>query len=156
MGDIKNIESESGLSDTLTVITLSLEGIVMLQTLKEYMMLIPVIVASSVSSSFLSVYKWFSGSVSFRDVGFIVAMLAVLLFMAFMIWNLRKIKRPDSYILEVYNALGGEEANFRSEYKTYDVAVSYMQMYKRMYPHYRFVLVSRAEGAKKTVHKWIE
>lgn len=114
------------------------------------------VVSSSVIAISLSTYRWFSASFNIRDLGFIAAMLAVLLFMAFMIWNLKSVKRPDHYILEVYNVFGEEDdASFRKEFKNYDVAVSYMQMYRDMYPYYRFVLVSSEENSK-TVHKWIE
>jgi len=115
------------------------------------------VVSSSVIAIFLSTYKWLSASFNIRDFGFIAAMFAVLLFMAFMIWNLKSVKRPDHYILEVYNVLGEvDDASFRKEFKNYDVAVSYMEMYRGMYPYYRFILVSNGENSKKTVHKWIE
>lgn len=116
-----------------------------------------ILVSSSVIAFFLGLYRWFTGSLGIRDLGFIAAMLAVLLFMAFMMMNLRSIKRPNQYTLEVYDAFGEEDdSSFRKEFRNYDVAVSYMQMYRKMYPHYRFVLVSRTDNVKKTVHKWLD
>ncbi len=116
-----------------------------------------VIVSSSVIAAFLSVYRWLSGVFSIRDLDLIIAMFGVLVFMAFMMWNLRTIKRPDHYMLEIYNPLWEkDDVNFRTEFRNYDVAVSYMRMYRKMYSHYRFVLVSDSENSKRTVHKYVE
>ncbi len=116
-----------------------------------------VIVSSSVIAAFLSVYRWFAGVFNVRDLDLIIAMFGVLVFMAFMMWNLRTIKRPDHYMLEIYNSLWEkDDVNFRTEFRNYDVAVSYMRMYRKMYPHYRFILVSDSENSKRTVHKYVE
>jgi len=116
-----------------------------------------VIVSSSVIVAFLGVYRWLSGVFNVRDLDLIIAMFGVLVFMAFMMWNLRTIKRPDNYMLEIYNPLWEkDDVNFRTEFRNYDVAVSYMRMYRKMYPHYRFVLVSDSENSKRTVHKYVE
>ena len=129
----------------------------MILPLKRPFIIIGFVVSSTVITAFLSVYKWLAGSLNMKDLGVIIAMFMVLLFMAFMIRNLRNIKPPDHYVLEVYNSLWEkDDANFRTTFKNYDVAVSYMQMYRKMYPHYRFVLVSDGENSKKTVHKYIE
>jgi hypothetical protein len=125
--------------------------------LKEPFRIVLLAIFSSTIAVFLYAYRWLAGTFSIKDLAFIAAMFAVLLFMAFMIRNLRTVKRPDNYMLEVYNTLGEEDGvNFRKEFKNYDVAVSYMQMYRKAYPHYRFVLVSNSENSKKTVHKWLE
>lgn len=123
--------------------------------LKRHFRIIAIVVSSSLVATLLGVYRWLTSTLGVRELGFIAAMFAVLLFMAFMMRNLRSIKRPDSYTLEVYNPLGErDDGNFRTEFKNYDVAVSYMQMYRKMYPHYRFVLVSENDDSeKKTVHK---
>ncbi len=116
-----------------------------------------VIVSSSVIAAFLSVYRWLSGVFSVRDLDLIIAMFGVLVFMAFMMWNLRMIRRPDHYMLEIYNSLWEkDDMNFRTDFRNYDVAVSYMRMYRKMYPHYRFILVSDSENSKRTVHKYVE
>ena len=129
----------------------------MLSLLEEYLTIIVFAVASSVKVAFLCAYKWLSGVFSIRELGFIVALFAVLVFMAIMMWNLRTIMRPDHYTLEVYNTLGEkDDANFRKEFRNYDVAASYMRMYRKMYPHYKFILVSRSENSKRTVHRYLE
>ncbi len=116
-----------------------------------------VIVSSAVIAAFLSAYRWLSGVFSVRDLELIIAMFGVLIFMAFMMWNLRTIKRPDRYMLEIYNPLWEkDDVSFRTEFRNYDVAVSYMRMYRKMYPHYRFILVSDSENSKRTVHKYVE
>ena len=129
----------------------------MFDKLKNAFRLLPIVVSASVMTFFLSMYRLFSGALNIRDLSYIVAFFAVLLFMAIMIRNLRAIKHPVHYVLEVCNVLGEEDdANFRKEFKNYDVAVSYMQMYRSMYPHYKFVLTSIGENSKKTVHKRLE
>lgn len=129
----------------------------MLPLLKKSFRIAVLVVSSSVIAAFLSAHRWLSGGISIKDLAFIVTMLAVLLFMVFIMWNLRTIKRPDHYMLEVYNTLGEkDDANFREEFRNYDVAVSYMRMYKKMYPHYRFILVSSSENSKRTVHRYLE
>ncbi len=115
------------------------------------------IVSSSVITAFLIAYKWLSGVFNVRDLGIIIAMGAVLVFMVFMILNLRTVKRPERYMLEVYNTLGEkDDVNFRREFTNYDVASSYMLMYRKMYPMYRFVIVSDSENEKRTVHRYLE
>ncbi len=116
-----------------------------------------VIVSSSVIAAFLAAYRWLSGVFNVRDLDLLIAMFGVLVFMAFMMWNLKTIKRPDHYMLEIYNPLWEkDDVSFRTEFRNYDVAVSYMRMYRKMYPHYRFVLVSDSENSKRTVHKYVE
>ena len=129
----------------------------MITIFKKPFTIVVFVVSSSVITAFLTTYRWLSGVFNTRDLGFIIAMFAVLLFMVFMIWNLRTIKRPERYMLEVYNTLGEkDDANFRREFKNYDVATSYMLMYRKMYPKYSFILVSNSEDAKKTVHRYLE
>ena len=129
----------------------------MTAVLKKPFSIIALVVSSSVITAFLIAYRWLSGVFNVRDLGIIIAMFAVLLFMVFMILNLRTIKRPERYMLEVYNTLGEkDEVNFRREFTNYDVASSYMLMYRKMYPRYSFVLVSDSENAKKTVHRYLE
>ncbi|MGH9877190.1 MAG: hypothetical protein ACRD38_02205 [Nitrososphaerales archaeon] len=129
----------------------------MITVLKKPFNIVVFVVSASVITAFLIAYRWLSGVFNIRDLGFIIAMLAVLLFMAFMILNLRTIKRPERYMLEVYNTLGEkDDVNFRREFKNYDVASSYMLMYRKMYPRHSFILVSDSEDAKKTVHRYLE
>ena len=125
--------------------------------LKKPFNIVFLVVSSSVITAFLITYRWLSSVFNIRDLGVIIAMFAVLLFMAFMIWNLRAIKRPERYMLEVYNALGEkDDMNFRREFKNYDVASSYMLMYRKMYPTYSFIIISNTEDAKKTIHRYLE
>jgi hypothetical protein len=129
----------------------------MTSVLKKPFSFIVFVVSSSVITALLIAYKWLSGVFNVKDLGIIIAMGAVLVFMVFMILNLRTIKRPERYMLEVYNTLGEkDDVNFRREFTNYDVASSYMLMYRKMYPMYRFVLVSDSEHAKKTVHRYLE
>ncbi len=129
----------------------------MITILKRPFSIVALVVSSSVITAFLSVYRSLSGVFNMRDLAFIVTMFAVLLFMVFMIMNLRSVKRPDRYTIEVYNTLGEkDDANFRTEFKNYDVAASYMLMYKETYPSHSFILVSDSEQAKKTVHRYLE
>jgi len=129
----------------------------MITILKKPFNIVVFVVSSSVIAAVLTTYRWLSGVFNIRDLGFIIAMFAVLLFTVFIILNLRTIKRPERYMLEVYNTLGEKDnANFRTEFKNYDVATSYMLMYRKMYPRHSFILVSDSEDAKKTVHRYLE
>ena len=129
----------------------------MITLLKKPFNIVVFVVSSSVITAFLIAYRWLSGVFNIRDLGFILAMLAVLLFMVFMMLNLRTIKRPERYMLEVYNTLGEkDDLNFRREFKNYDVASSYMLMYRKMYPRHSFILVSDSEDTKKAVYRYLE
>ncbi|MGH9923029.1 MAG: hypothetical protein ACRD38_09780, partial [Nitrososphaerales archaeon] len=70
----------------------------MITLLKKPFSIVVFVVSASVITAFLIAYRWLSGVFNIRDLGFIIAMLAVLLFMAFMILNLRTIKRPERYM----------------------------------------------------------
>ncbi len=129
----------------------------MIALFKKPFIIVVFVVSSSVITAFLTTYRWLSGVFNTRDLVFIIAMFAVLFFMVFMIWNLRTIKRPERYMLEVYNMLGEkDDVNFRTDFKNYDVATSYMLMYRKMYPKHSFILVSESEDTKKTVHRYLE
>lgn len=129
----------------------------MIPLLKKPFHLIAFVVSSSVITAFMAAYRWLSSVFNIKDLGIIITMFAVLFFMVFIVMNLKTIKPPKNYTLEVYNTLGEkDDLNFRKDFRNYDVASSYMLMYRKMYPRYTFILVSHSKDAKKTVHRYIE
>ena len=129
----------------------------MIHLFKKPFYLIAFVVSSSIITAFMAAYRWLSGVFNIKDLGIIIAMFAVLFFMVFIIMNLKTIKPPKNYTLEVYNILGEkDDLNFRKDFRNYDVASSYMLMYRKMYPKYTFILISHNKDTKKTVHRYIE
>jgi len=129
----------------------------MMSLIKKPFHLVAFVVSSSVITAFMAAYRWLSSIFNIRELGIIITMFAVLLFMVFIIINLKTIKTPKNYALEIYNTLGEkDDLNFRKDFRNYDVASSYMLMYRKMYPKHTFILVSHNKDTKKTVHRYIE
>lgn len=94
----------------------------------------------------------------FKDAGEAVVLASVFLFAFAWILKARPHNRPKSYSIVVFDVYGKECVmdGIRTEFKTYDVAWSFMRQYKRSYPLCNFALVSdmpRAE--KRTIFRYI-
>ena len=94
----------------------------------------------------------------FKDVGEIVVITAVFVFALSWVLKTRPVKRPNHYNVIIYDVFGNESAieGLRTEFKTHDVAWSFMKQYKKSYPLYNFALVSESPKAdKKTIFRYI-
>ena len=83
-------------------------------------------------------------AVYLKEIGAALIMLAVFGFAISWILRAKPHKRPRQYIIKVFDIFGQESKidGLRSEFKTHDVAWSFMKQYKKSYPLYNFALVS--------------
>ncbi|MFB5608554.1 MAG: hypothetical protein ACE5RI_09195 [Candidatus Nitrosomaritimum yanchengensis] len=94
----------------------------------------------------------------FKEFGTGVVLVAVFLFVIAWILKARPHSRPKSYSLITFDVFGAESTidGIRTEFKTHDVAWSFMKEYKKAYPLYNFALVSDfAKSNKRTIFRYI-
>lgn len=96
----------------------------------------------------------------FKGAGEYVVLGAIFLFA--MAWLLRAkphhSRRPKTYSVIVFDVYGKQTTvdGIRTEFKTYDVAWSYMKQYKEAYPLCNFALVSDMPRSEKpTIFRYI-
>ena len=94
----------------------------------------------------------------FKEAGFIIVLAVALIFT--FAWLLRAIphNRPKNYSIISFDVFGKESNidGIRAEFKTHDVAWSFMKQYKKSYPLYNFALVSKPpKSDKKTILKYL-
>ncbi len=94
----------------------------------------------------------------FREASIVIIMGAALLFAA--AWLVRALPRnpAKNYTLICLDVFGKELFldGLRTEFKTNDVAWSFMKEYKERYPLYNFALVTESSNSeKKTIIKYI-
>ena len=94
----------------------------------------------------------------FNGAGQCVILMAVIMFALAWMRQARPHKHPQSYSVIPFDAF--EQRAFidgiRTEFKTYDVAWSFMTAYKKEYPLYHFALVSgNVTKDKQTIFKYI-
>jgi hypothetical protein len=94
----------------------------------------------------------------FKDVGEIVVILAVFAFAFTWFLKAQHPNRPKNYMVVIYDVFGNESTidSLRTDFKTHDVAWSFMKHYKKAYPLYNFALVSKLpKSDKKTIFRYI-
>ena len=94
----------------------------------------------------------------FKEFGAAVIMLSVFAIALFWLLRARPQKRPKEYSVVCYDVFGNESKidNLRTEFRTHDVAWSFMKQYKKSYPLNNFALVSQAQNSeKKTIFRYI-
>ena len=94
----------------------------------------------------------------FKEFGAVIVLAAALLFV--LLWLLRARPRnvTKSYSLVAFDVFGTESVidGIRTEFKTHDVAWSFMKEYKKTYPLYNFALVSEStKSDKRTIFRYI-
>ena len=100
--------------------------------------------------------NWTSGF--FKDAGRCVIVMAVVAFALAWLMRARPHSRPKSYNVVSFDVFGRPEKldGIRTEFKTHDVAWSFMKQYKETYPLYNFALVSSDKaGDRQTIFKYI-
>jgi len=83
---------------------------------------------------------------------------AVFLFTVIWFLKTKPKNRPKNYSIVIYDIFGNETKidGLRSEFKTHDVAWSFMKQYKSAYTLYNFALISGLPNStKKTIFKYI-
>lgn len=94
----------------------------------------------------------------FKEFGAGVVLVAVFIFLIAWLLKARPHNRPKSYSLVVFDVFGAETTidGIRTEFKTHDVAWSFMKEYKKAYPLCNFALVSDfTESTKRTIFRYI-
>lgn len=94
----------------------------------------------------------------FRNAGEVVILGSVFLFAIAWLLKARPHNRPKKYDVVVFDVFGKESKmdGIRTEFKTHDVAWSFMKQYKERYPLYNFALVSKQQNQEKpTIFKYI-
>ena len=94
----------------------------------------------------------------FKDISEAVILTSVFVFAVFWMTRAKPLKRPKKYTVVVFDVYGKESLidGIRTEFKTHDVAWSFMKQYKQSYPLYNFALVSDVpKSNKKTIFRYI-
>ncbi|GBL42003.1 hypothetical protein LBMAG54_09410 [Nitrosopumilaceae archaeon] len=94
----------------------------------------------------------------FRYASEVIILGAVFLFALSWLLKARPHNRPKSYSIVVFDVYGrkSEIVDIRTEFKTHDVAWSFMKQYKKSYPLYNFAMVSKlSKSDKPTIFRYI-
>jgi len=94
----------------------------------------------------------------FKMAGEYVILGAVFVFALFWLIKARPHNRPKQYSVVIFDVFGDKSQidGIRTEFKTHDVAWSFMKQYKKEYPLYNFALVSKQpESDKPTIFRYI-
>ena len=94
----------------------------------------------------------------FKSAGEVVILGSVFVFAIAWLLKARPHNRPKNYHVVVFDVFGKESKieGIRTEFKTHDVAWSFMKQYKALYPLYNFALVSKQpKHEKPTIFKYI-
>ena len=94
----------------------------------------------------------------FRNASEAVILASVFLFAVAWLLKARPHNRPKKYNVVIFDVFGKETQidGIRTEFKTHDVAWSFMKQYKTAYPLYNFALVSKQlQQDRPTIFKYI-
>jgi len=94
----------------------------------------------------------------FRNASEAVILASVFLFAVAWLLKARPHNRPKKYNVVIFDVFGKETQidGIRTDFKTHDVAWSFMKQYKTAYPLYNFALVSeQIQQDKPTIFKYI-
>ena len=97
-------------------------------------------------------------AVYLKEIGTALIMMAVFVFAIAWLMKARPHGRPHSYLVKIYDLCGLETRidGIRTEFKTHDVAWSFMKEYKKSYPFYNFALVSDLPNSEKmTIFRYL-
>ena|ERR1700687_218652 len=97
-------------------------------------------------------------SVYLKEIGAAIIMMAVFVFAIAWLMNAKPHRRPRSYLVKVFDVCGVETRldGIRTEFKTHDVAWSFMKEYKKAYPFFNFALVSDLPHSEKmTIFRYL-
>ncbi len=94
----------------------------------------------------------------FKMAGEYVILGSVFVFALFWLIKARPHNRPKQYSVVIFDVFGNKSQidGIRTEFKTHDVAWSFMKQYKKEYPLNNFALVSdHLKSDKPTIFKYI-
>ncbi len=94
----------------------------------------------------------------FKDFGAAIIMISIFVFAIAWLLKAKPHRRPEHYFVVPYDVFGNQSKidGLRTEFKTHDVAWSFMKNYKKSYPLYNFALVTDTPNSeRKTIFKYI-
>lgn len=94
----------------------------------------------------------------FKVAGEFVILSAVFVFALAWLLKAKPHNRPKKYNIVVFDVFGKQSTldGIRTEFKTHDVAWSFMKQYKKAYPLYNFAMVSHMPKSNRpTIFKYI-
>jgi len=93
----------------------------------------------------------------FKEAIIVIVVGAALLFVATWLVRAHPYHHTKNYHLICFDIFGKELSpdGLRTEFKTNDVAWSFMKEYKKSYPLYNFALVTDSDSEKKTIIRYI-
>lgn len=89
----------------------------------------------------------------FKEAGFVLVIFAVFLFASAWLLRAKPRNRPKKISLVIFDVYGKEVQieGIRADFKTHDVAWSFMKQYKIDYPLNNFAMVTEISNSKKRV-----
>lgn len=96
--------------------------------------------------------------VHLKEIGAAIIMMAVFIFAVAWLLKAKPHKKPERYLIKVYDLFGEEFVieGIRTEFNTHDVAWSFMKNYKKSYPLYNFALVSDLPNSERlTIFRYL-
>jgi hypothetical protein len=97
-------------------------------------------------------------AVYLKEIGAAIIMMAVFLFAIAWLMKAKPHRQPRRYLIKVFDICGLETRldGIRTEFKTHDVAWSFMKEYKKSYPFFNFALVSDLPNSEKmTIFRYL-
>jgi len=97
-------------------------------------------------------------AVYFKEIGAALIMMAVFVFAIAWLIKAKPHRKPQRYLVKVFDVCGVETTidGMRDEFKTHDVAWSFMKEYKKFYPLFNFALVSDLPNSEKmTIFRYL-
>jgi hypothetical protein len=97
-------------------------------------------------------------AVYFKEIGAAIIMMAVFVFAIAWLMKAKPNRKPQKYLVKVFDVCGMETSidGIRIEFKTHDVAWSFMKEYKKFYPLFNFALVSDLPNSEKlTIFRYL-
>jgi hypothetical protein len=94
----------------------------------------------------------------FKEFGAVIVMMAVFVFAVAWLLKAKPHKKPQHYSVIAYDVFGNASTidGLRTDFKTHDVAWSFMKQYKKSYPLYNFAMVSDLPNSDKmTIFKYL-
>lgn len=122
------------------------------------------LIGTSVAGFSSFVYNLFGNTipsvfwVHLKEIGAALIMVAVFVFAIAWLLKAKPHKKPQRYLIKAFDVFGQESHidGIRTEFKTHDVAWSFMKQYKKVYSLYNFALVSDLPNSEKlTIFRYL-
>jgi len=94
----------------------------------------------------------------FKEAGFVIVLAAALIFTIVWLFQAIPHRKTKNYSIISFDVFGQESKidGLRTEFKTYDVAWSFMKQYKKSYPLHHFALIPDiSKTGKKTIIRYL-